>query len=94
MEENFDNLAEIEPEFARHSTREECEKQRRMLSSNSDEKLEIGNVMEDNANLDVFLFKGEIMRGVYQLIDIHNPINRTRYRKKHCEHGFKRLDEK
>ena len=55
----FENPAEIEPEFAHHIIMclEECEKQIRILSGNSDEKLEIDNMTDDNIDLDVFYLK-------------------------------------
>ena len=96
IEEIFYNSTDIEPECVHHSINfsEECEKQRRTLSGDSDEKFEIENFIECNVNLDVFLFKGKIIRGVFHLIARNNPLTGTRFSKKNCEDSFERLHEK
>ena len=61
---------------------EECEKQRRTFSGHFNDKLEIDNVLEDNVNLNVLLFKGKVMRGVKVLIARRDAFTGTRCSKK------------
>ena len=69
MEDNFDSTTEIEPEFVYYDVNflEEC-KEQRTLSGNSDEKLKTENIIEDNVDLGMLLFKGKIIRGFSQII--------------------------